>query len=41
MGMKRFVFGRTMESLDEDYEYAIYDAPNSVDMDANGDPVAE
>ncbi|KAM7466155.1 hypothetical protein LguiB_013717 [Lonicera macranthoides] len=41
MGTKNFVFGRTMEALDEDYEYNIYDAPNSVDMDANGDPVAE
>ncbi|KAM7515234.1 hypothetical protein LguiA_004817 [Lonicera macranthoides] len=40
-GTKHFVFGRTMEALDEDYEYAVYDTPNSVDMDANGDPVAE
>ena len=25
MGTKSFVFGKTMENLDEDYQYDIYD----------------
>ncbi|KAL3326770.1 hypothetical protein AABB24_037457 [Solanum stoloniferum] len=33
MGTKHFVFGRTMEDLDADYEYEMYD-PNFVDSEA-------
>lgn len=33
MGSKRFVFGKTMEDLDADYEYEMYD-PNFVDSEA-------
>lgn len=36
MGTKSFVFGKTMEALDQDYEYESYDNP----MDADGkDPL--
>ncbi|PHT48858.1 hypothetical protein CQW23_13066 [Capsicum baccatum] len=33
MGTKQFVFGRTMEDVDADYEYEIYDT-NFVDTEA-------
>ncbi|KAK4380129.1 hypothetical protein RND71_001991 [Anisodus tanguticus] len=38
MGTKQFVFGRTMEDLDADYEYEMYD-PNFVDTDAGREPL--
>ncbi|KAM7466973.1 hypothetical protein LguiB_014535 [Lonicera macranthoides] len=41
MGTKHFILGRIMEALDEDYECDNYDTPNSIDMDANSDPVEE
>ncbi|CAN4118314.1 unnamed protein product [Withania somnifera] len=34
MGTKQFIFGRTMEDLDADYEYEMYDT-NFVDTEAN------
>ncbi|KAH0658522.1 hypothetical protein KY289_027270 [Solanum tuberosum] len=37
MGTKHFVFGRTMEDLDTDYEYEMYD-PNFVDSEAGREP---
>ncbi|XP_049373181.1 uncharacterized protein LOC125838159 [Solanum verrucosum] len=37
MGTKHFVFGRTMEDLDADYEYEMYD-PNFVDSEAGREP---
>lgn len=39
MGTKHFVFGKTMENLDEDYEYQSYSNYNFVDDDASQDPV--
>lgn len=33
MGTKSFVFGKTMEDLDEDYEYEIYNDPLNGDED--------
>lgn len=33
MGTKSFVFGRTMEDLDRDYEYEIYDSQMDADVD--------
>lgn len=33
MGTKSFVFGRTMEDLDRDYEYEIYDSQMDGDVD--------
>ncbi|KAH0748871.1 hypothetical protein KY290_028103 [Solanum tuberosum] len=37
MGTKHFVFGRTMEDLDADYEYEMYD-PNFVDSETGREP---
>ncbi|XP_031271207.1 uncharacterized protein LOC116129622 [Pistacia vera] len=33
MGRKAFVFGKTMEDLDKDYEYETYESPVDVDAD--------
>uniref|UniRef100_A0A2N9HMY4 Small ribosomal subunit protein bS18c n=1 Tax=Fagus sylvatica TaxID=28930 RepID=A0A2N9HMY4_FAGSY len=38
MGTKSFVFGKTMEALDEDFEYETYDSHSSADADAK-DPL--
>lgn len=38
MGTKQFVFGRTMENLDADYEYELYD-PNFVETDTGREPL--
>ncbi|KAK4377662.1 hypothetical protein RND71_003958 [Anisodus tanguticus] len=38
MGTKHFVFGRTMEDLDADYEYEIYD-PTFVNTEAGREPL--
>ncbi|XP_059281364.1 uncharacterized protein LOC132035063 [Lycium ferocissimum] len=38
MGTKQFVFGRTMEDLDADYEYEMYD-PNFVDTEVGREPL--
>ncbi|KAK2974620.1 hypothetical protein RJ640_025914 [Escallonia rubra] len=38
MGTKRFVFGKTMEDLDEDFEYETY-GHNFVDEEASQDPL--
>lgn len=34
MGTKPFVFGKTMESLEKDYEYEVFD--NNADADGGG-----
>ena len=34
MGTKSFVFGKTMEARDEDFEYETYDSRISADADA-------
>ncbi|KAA8543728.1 hypothetical protein F0562_022095 [Nyssa sinensis] len=39
MGTKQFVFGQTMEDLDEDYEYDTYERSNFVDAERNRDPL--
>lgn len=36
MGKKSFVFGRTMEDLDADYEYEIYDSSMNAGADGRG-----
>ena len=38
MGPKQFIFGETMEDLDEDYEYDTYDTRNFIDAEDNQDP---
>lgn len=35
MGTKSFVFGRTMESRDEDFEYESFDNPTADDDERN------
>ncbi|KAF5751365.1 hypothetical protein HS088_TW02G00378 [Tripterygium wilfordii] len=37
MGTKSFIFGKTMENRDEDYEYESYDSPATADLDGNAD----
>ncbi|MCD7453947.1 hypothetical protein HAX54_022757 [Datura stramonium] len=39
MGTKQFVFGRTMEDLDADYEYEMMYEPNFVDTEAGQEPL--
>lgn len=39
MGTKAFQFGRTMENLEEDYEFAIYQNPAMADADTTEDPL--
>nr|BBB03493.1 ribosomal protein S18 [Cuscuta japonica] len=39
MGTKHFVFGRTMESLDDDYSYESHYSRNFVDTDASVEPL--
>lgn len=34
MGTKHFIYGRTMQDLDKDYEYEVYEQ-NFVDSDAS------
>jgi hypothetical protein len=40
MGTKSFVFGKTMESLDEDFEYESYDSQIIADADGR-DPLED
>lgn len=39
MGTKAFQFGRTMENLEEDYEFASYQNPAMADADTTEDPL--
>ena len=39
MGTKQFVFGKTMENRDEDYEFQTYNPHSFVDMKGSEDPV--
>ncbi|KAL6967684.1 hypothetical protein U1Q18_033491 [Sarracenia purpurea var. burkii] len=39
MGTKQFVFGKTMEDLDVDYEYDTYDSRNFVEAEGSRDPL--
>lgn len=34
MGTKSFVYGKSMENLDKDYEYEVYDSPVDDGFDA-------